>query len=288
MKLKVGFAGMGIMGKPMALNIAKAGHDVAVYNRTKPLPETVPGLDVIDTPLELARKRDLLVIMVTGPEAVDAILWGEGGMAQALGPGKTVINMSTVSPQYSAQLAAKLADTGATFIDAPVSGSKIPAQQGTLVILASGPREAVSALDPLFLSMGKKVVYCGEAPLGTMMKMSINLLLANMMSGLSEMLTFGRAGGLTMEAMLDVVLGGPLSCELFKIKEPLLRERKYLAQFPLKHMAKDLKFVTDTACSLRCPAPSAFQNMQLYNQAMSKGMGELDFSAMIQVLESMI
>ena len=90
------------------------------------------------------------------------------------------------------------------------------------------------------------------------------------------------------EAMLDVVLGGPMSCELFKIKEPLLKERKYLAQFPLKHMAKDLKFVTDTACSLRCPAPSAFQNMQLYNQAMSKGMGELDFSALIQVLESMI
>lgn len=288
MKLKVGFAGMGIMGKPMALNIAKAGHDVAVYNRTKPLPETVPGLSIADTPLALARERDVLVIMVTGPEALDAILWGKEGMAEALGPAKTVINMSTISPECAATVAAKVAAAGAVFIDAPVSGSKIPAQQGTLVVLAGGPKDAVDSLEPLFLSMGKKVVYCGEAPLGTMMKMAINLLLANMMSGLAEMLTFGKAGGLSLDAMLDVVLGGPMACELFKIKEPLLRQQKYLAQFPFKHMAKDLKFVTDTACQLRCPAPSAFQNLQLFNQGMSKGMGELDFAAVIQVLEGMV
>jgi 3-hydroxyisobutyrate dehydrogenase-like beta-hydroxyacid dehydrogenase len=288
MKLKVGFAGMGIMGKPMALNIAKAGHDVAIYNRTKPLPDSIPGLTLLDTPLALAKERDILVIMVTGPQAIDAIIWGESGMAGALDQGKTVINMSTVPPEYTANLATKVAATGAVFIDAPVSGSKIPAQQGTLVILAGGPKNAVDAMEPLLLCMGKKVVYCGEPPMGTMMKMAVNLLLANMMCGLSEMLTFGRAGGLSMETMLQVVLGGPMACDLFKIKEPLLAQQKYLAQFPLKHMAKDLKFVTDTAYSLRCPAPSAFQNLQLFNQGMSKGLGELDFAAVIQVLEGMI
>jgi len=288
MKLKVGFAGMGIMGKPMAANIAKAGHAVTVYNRTKPLPESIPGLAVADSPLDLARENDLLVVMLTGPEAVDAVVWGEQGLAQALAPGKTLINMSTVAPAYCADLAARVSATGAVYIDAPVSGSKLPAQQGQLVILAGGPKAAVAALEPLFLCMGKKVVHCGEVPRGSMMKMSVNLLLANMMAGLSEMITFGRAGGLTLEAMLEVVGSGPMGCDLFTIKEPLLRQDKYLAQFPLKHMAKDLKFVTDTACDLRCPAPSAFRNLQLYNQALSKGLGELDFSAVIQVLESMI
>jgi 3-hydroxyisobutyrate dehydrogenase-like beta-hydroxyacid dehydrogenase len=288
MKLKVGFAGMGIMGKPMALNIAKAGHVVTVYNRTPLLPESIPGLTVAGTPLDLAHTSDVLLVMVTDPAAADHVIWGEDGMAHALAPGKTLINMSTVSPAYTTELAAKVKATGAVFVDAPVSGSKPAAQQGALVILAGGPKDTIEALEPIFSCLGRKVVYCGEAPRGTMMKMSINLLLASMMSGFAEMLTFGQAGGLSREAMLDVVLSGPLGCDLFKIKEPLITQDKYLAQFPLKHMAKDLKFVTDTACELRCPAPSAFQNLQFYNQALAKGMGELDFSAIIQVLEAML
>jgi len=288
MKPRIGFAGMGIMGKPMALNIVKSGFDVSVYNRTRPQPGDVPGAAVALTPADLARERDVLIVMVTGPEAIDAILWGEDGMGPHLGQGRTVVNMSTVSPQYSQQLAQKIEAAGADFVDAPVSGSKIPAQQGALVILAGGSEDVVDALEPVFSAMGKKTVYCGPTPQGTMMKMAVNLLLANMMSGLAEMLTFGKAGGLSDKTMLEVVLGGPMGCDLFRIKEPLLRQRTFLAQFPLKHMAKDLKFVTDTACALRCPAPTAFQNLQLYNQGMSKGMGELDFCAVMQVLEAMI
>lgn len=288
MKLSVGFAGMGIMGKPMALNIAKAGHDVAVHNRTRPLPESVPGLAVMDTARELARSRDILVIMVTGPEALEAVLWGEDGMGPELRQGKTVINMSSVPPAFSEGLARRVEATGAVFVDAPVSGSKIPAQQGTLVILAGGPRDAVHALEPLFLCMGKKVVYCGEAPKGSMMKMSVNLLLAAMMGGLAEMVSFGRAGGLDTGAMLEVALGGPLACDLYRMKKEMILQDNFLAQFPLKHMAKDIKFIADTACELRCPAPGAFANLQLYNQGMSKGLGELDFAAVLKVLEGMI
>ena len=287
MKLRVGFAGMGIMGKPMALNIAKAGHDVAVYNRTRPAPESVPGLEIVESAERLARSRDVLIVMATGPQALDALLWGEGGMAPALGPGKTVVNMSTVPPAYTQEMAARVAACGAAFVDAPVSGSKVPAQQGTLVILAGGERDVVEKLEPLLLCMGKKVIYCGPAPQGTMMKMAVNLLLANMMCGLAEMLTFGRAGGLETDTMLEVVLGGPMACDLFRLKEHLLKQKAYLAQFPLKHMAKDLKFVTDTAFAMRCPAPSAYANLQLFNQGQAKGLDELDFSAVIQVLEGM-
>jgi len=287
MKPRVGFAGMGIMGKPMAANIAKAGYDVGVYNRSALQPDSVPGLAILPTALELARERDVLLLMVTDPRALDAVLWGENGMAPALGQGKTVINMSTVSPAYTEEMARKIAATGADFIDAPVSGSKVPAQQGTLVILAGGSKPVVKALEPVLLTMGKKVVYCGEAPGGTMMKMAVNLLLAAMMGGLAEMLSFGQAGGLSREAMLNVVLGGPMSCELFKVKEQMLLHDTFLAQFPLKHMAKDLKFVIDTAYALNCPAPSAHANLQLFSQGLAKGLGELDFAAVLQVLEGM-
>lgn len=287
MKPRVGFVGMGIMGRPMAENIAKAGYGVGVYNRTPLPPDSLTGLAIHTTPLELAREYDVLVTMVTGPEALDALFWGPDGMAAALGPGKTVVNMSTVPPAYTEALAQKVSALGAVFIDAPVSGSKVPARQGSLVILAGGPRPAVEALEPLLLAMGKKVVYCGEAPGGTMMKMAVNLLLAAMMSGLAEMLTFGQAGGLGRETMLEVVLGGPLNCELFKLKEAMLLSDTFQAQFPLKHMAKDLKFVTDTAYALNCPAPGAFANLQLFSLGMAKGLGELDFAAVMQVLEGM-
>ena len=288
MKPRVGFAGMGIMGKPMAANIAKAGYTVGVYNRTRPSPESVGGLPVYGTARELAQDSDMLVIMVTGPEALDFILWGENGMGPALGQGKTVINMSTVSPAYTEDAAGKVKATGAVFIDAPVSGSKVPAQQGALVFLAGGARRDLDALEPLLLSMGRKVVACGPAPSGSMMKMAVNLLLGSMMSGLAEMLTFGQAGGLSREAMLGVVLDSPLGCELFRLKEQMLLSEKYLAQFPLKHMAKDLTFVTDTANALHCPVPGAYTDLQLYSQGVSKGLGELDFAAVMQVLQGMI
>uniref|UniRef100_A0A7C4AGZ5 NAD(P)-dependent oxidoreductase n=1 Tax=Fundidesulfovibrio putealis TaxID=270496 RepID=A0A7C4AGZ5_9BACT len=288
MKLSVGFAGMGIMGKPMALNLAKAGYAVTVYNRTRPLPETIPGLAVADTPRALAEANDAVFLMVTNPEASDALLWGANGMGPALGEGKLVVNMSTVPPAYAAQAAQRVGETGAVYVDAPVSGSKPAAEAGSLVILAGGPADAVKTLEPLLLAMGRKVVHCGDAPGGSMMKMSVNLLLASMMEGLAEMLVFGRAGGLDVGAMLEVALGGPLACDLFRIKEHMLREGSFPAQFPLKHMAKDLKYVTDTASDMKCPAPAAYSNLQLYNQGMSKGLGELDFSAVIKVLEGMI
>ena len=289
MKPKVGFAGMGVMGKPMARNAAKAGFEVTVYNRTTPAPGDFPGLAVAATPRELARKNDILVVMVTGPDAVDTLLWGENGMGPALAPGKTLINMSTVSPACTIELAEKITAAGAAFVDAPVSGSKLAAESAGLVILAGGAKETVDALEPLFASLGKKTVFCGDAPGGTMMKLSINLMLCAVMEGFAEMLTFARKGGLSPATALEVVLSGPLACDFIRMKEPFVTKNDFsAAQFAVKHMAKDLKFIVDAACDMRCPAPSAFNNLQLYNQAISKGMGEMDLSAVVRVLEAML
>ncbi|MFP4392570.1 MAG: NAD(P)-dependent oxidoreductase [Desulfohalobiaceae bacterium] len=290
MSKKIGFAGMGIMGRAMAKNLLLAGFDLTVYNRTreKCLGLQEKGAKVAETPLQLARECDVIVLMLTGPEAIDQLLWfQDSAAAQALSREKTLINMSSVSPAYTQELFSKLQSTGCIFLDAPVSGSKKPAEEATLVILAGGEDQAVQAQTPLLQSMGKKVVHCGPVGQGSMMKMAINLLLGVMMEGLSEMINFGRQGGLSLESMLEVVQSGPLNCGLYNLKEPMFRDGEYPTQFPLKHMTKDLKFVADTAYQAGANVPVTQAALQLYRTAWGQGHGDLDFAAVIKALELM-
>ena len=287
MKPKVGFTGLGIMGTAMAANVHKAGFPLQVYNRTAAKTETFvkQGVGVAATPASLAQDSDIIIIMVTGPEAIDHLLWGEGGAAQALNDNKTLINMSSVSPGYTRELHQRLVPTGVTFIDAPVSGTKQPAEQGTLVILPGGPKNRIAYLEPLFLAMGKKVVYCGDVGQGSMMKMFINLLVGVMMEGLAEVLNFGSQGGLSMEAMLDTLFAGAMNSPMFQVKAPHLQKREYPVAFPLKHLAKDLKFVVDTAYDLKAPVPVAQTLLHLFDVGVAKGWGDEDISAIARVLE---
>jgi 3-hydroxyisobutyrate dehydrogenase-like beta-hydroxyacid dehydrogenase len=166
-----------------------------------------------------------------------------------------------------------------------VSGSKKPAEEGSLIILAGGDKDLVDDLTPLFLSMGKKVVHCGPEGSGSMMKMTANLLLGMMMEGLCEALNFGEKGGLDKAAILDALLSGPMGCGLFKMKEEMLKSGDYPAQFPLKHMLKDIKFVSDTAFETGAATPGAHAVLLLYRQAMAHGFGDLDFSAVMKALQ---
>ncbi|QJT09257.1 NAD(P)-dependent oxidoreductase [Oceanidesulfovibrio marinus] len=282
----IGFVGMGIMGVPMALNLVKAGFDVTVTNRTiekcKPLADA--GATVAESPEDISKRTPIIVTMLTGPQAVDQALFGEDGAAAGLGKGKLVINMSSVPPSYSKDLARRVGNYGASFIDAPVSGSKKPAEDGTLVILAGGEADQVERATPYFEAMGKKTIHCGPAGSGSHMKMSINLLLGSMLSGLAEMLAFGEKGGLSREVMLNVVLAGPLSNELFAMKRDLLASNEYTPQFPAKHMAKDLKFALDTAHETGAWAPATHLAAQLYRMLVAADRGDEDFSAVFDVL----
>lgn len=284
----IGFMGLGIMGSPMAANLIKAGFKVNVYNRTpaKAEPLKAQGATVAASPRELAAAVDLLILMVTGPEAIQDLLWGREGAFRELGPGKTLINMSSVPPRFSRELDSVLTGAGTTFIDAPVSGSKKAAEDRALIILASGPKEAVDQVTPVLLAMGKKVVYCGEAGQGSMMKMTVNLLLGLMMAGLAEAVAFGKAGGLTPEAVLEVVHAGPLSCGLFQLKTEMLTQGVFPAQFPLKHMTKDAKFIVDTAFETGAGAPLGHLLLHLYRRGLSLGLGDQDFAAIFRVLEA--
>jgi 3-hydroxyisobutyrate dehydrogenase-like beta-hydroxyacid dehydrogenase len=287
MKPKIGFLGLGIMGGAMAANILRAGYPLMVYNRTAAKSEALAqiGAGVASTPEHLAQATEVIIAMVTGPEALDALLWGPEGAASALNEKKVFINMSSVSPRYTREIAAKLAPSGVTFIDAPVSGTKKPAEEGSLAILTGGPQAKIKELEPLFLTMGKKVIYCGDVGQGSMMKMFINLLLGVMMAGFAECLNFGRLGGLDFEAMLDTVASGAMNAPMFQAKAANLRDKNYPAAFPFKHLAKDAKFVVDTAYESGAPVALGQMVLHLYRLGVAQGWGDEDISAIARVME---
>ncbi|MCF8029928.1 MAG: NAD(P)-dependent oxidoreductase [Desulfohalobiaceae bacterium] len=287
MQQEVGFMGMGIMGGAMAANLVRAGYSVTVYNRSRDkcgeLEEM--GARVADSPAQMARECGTVIAMLTGPQALEEVLFGREGAVAEFGENTLFTNMSSVSPAFSRELAGRLQSSGCRFVDAPVSGSKKPAEEGSLVILAGGESTDVEALRPLFEVMGKKVVHCGPVGQGSMMKMAVNLLLGTMMEGLAEMLNLGRQGGLDTDSLLEVVTSGPLNCGLFQIKESMLREEEYPAQFPLKHMSKDLKFVLDTAYEEGASLPTAHAVSQTYATARNLGHGDQDFAAVLSALQ---
>ncbi len=287
MKQKIGFIGLGIMGEPMASNLMAAGFELTVYNRTASSTEGLSrkGAEVAVSPLEVGQAVETVILMLTGPEAIDAVLWGERGLLGQGSKCRTVVNMSTVSPAYTRDLDAKLKKRRVLLVDAPVSGSKKPAEDGSLVILAAGPKESVATLEPLLLAMGKKVVYCGEAGAGASMKMFINLLLCTMISGLSEALTLGEKCGLTLDAMLETVLAGPLGCGLFTMKADMFKSGEYPVQFPFKHMYKDLNFILATAEQKDMEARIGQTLRILYKKGMEQGFADLDFAAIKKVVE---
>ncbi|MFP4475163.1 MAG: NAD(P)-dependent oxidoreductase [Desulfatibacillaceae bacterium] len=287
MSTTIGFIGMGIMGSRMSRNLLDQGFPVHVYNRTanRCLPLVEAGAVRADTPADLGEQAEVVVTMLTGPEAVDSVLFGEDGLFSRNPHARVLVNMSSVPPAYSAELAEKVAARGMEFVDAPVSGSRKPAEEGTLVILASGPKAVADALESMFAAMGKKTVYCGEAGKGSAMKMAVNHLLGSMMLGLSESLNFARKCGLPAELFLGAVSGGPLNCGLFELKYDMLESGEYPAQFPLKHMLKDLRFMAETADEYGAAVPFGRAAFETYRYAMGKGMGDDDFAAVHRVFE---
>lgn len=286
---QIGFVGLGVMGVPMVKNLLKAGFAVTVHNRTPGRDAEVreAGAKVAPDLPSLAREAEAVVLMLTGPEAVESMVFGQDGLMPGLTPGKVLVNMSTVPPDFTRALAARLGSCRVDFVDAPVSGSKKPAQDGTLVILAGGEATAVDRLEPVFLAMGRKVVRCGPAGAGSAMKLTLNLLLGIMTEGLCEAVNFGAACGLEPSAIMEAVLAGPMSNVLFGLKADMMVKDEFPQQFALKHMLKDLRFVLSTADAAGAAIPAGHAVFQLFRQAAGKGLAEADFAAVKRVLGEM-
>ncbi len=286
---KIGFLGLGAMGIPMARNIRQGGYPLAVYNRTaeRAQPLQAEGAEFCATPRELAGRSEVVVIMVTGPDDLLAVVGGSDGVAAGLTKGKVVINMSTVSPAAVEAAAGLVQASGAEFVDAPVSGSVKPAEQAALVILAGADTKVLKRVTPLLRTMGKEVVHCGGIGAGTGMKLVLNLMLGNMMQSLAEGMNVGRGFGLDPNAVLYALAGGAMAAPMYQAKGKAIVDGDFTRQFPLHLMFKDLNLVLEAAGKLHIPLPQTAATRECFNSAMARGLRDEDMAAVVKVLEGL-
>jgi 3-hydroxyisobutyrate dehydrogenase-like beta-hydroxyacid dehydrogenase len=279
----VGVIGLGIMGEPMARNLAQAGFELSVWNRTPSKADALvaEGAHLCADPIELAQQTEVIVIMVSGPEDLLAIIEQLGTSSLQ---GKTVINVSTVSPEATMKAGTQVRSAGGYFLDAPVSGSKGPAIQGKLVFLVGGDSEDIEACRPLFETMGSKVVHCGPVGGGTRMKLAINLLLGSFMQGLVESMRFAKEMGLDEQVFLDVASSGAMAAPMIPLKGSAIAAGDYSPQFPLRHLGKDMNLVLEEAERCGSPMPTGATVQKILNDAITQGFGDEDICALYKAL----
>jgi len=275
------------MGREMAMNLVKAGFKVSVYNRTRK--RTIEfadlGCEVAATPRALAKLCDLVITMVSDPAAMDAVIEGPEGVSSAFAGGNTLINMSTLSPDYTSALAKKCFVAGVNFLDCPVSGSKGAAEGSQLVILAGGKKDIVEKFSPVLKAMGKAVVYAGPAPAGTALKLCVNLILAQLTTALAESAVLAQAQGLAPELIFETLSLNPaLNCGYFDLKKNNILKRDFTPAFPLKHMLKDARFMLDEAAKKKLSLPVTAAVASLMEKSYNSGYGEKDLSVVLRNL----
>jgi 3-hydroxyisobutyrate dehydrogenase len=283
---KIGFMGLGTMGLPMAMNIARSGLDLIVYNRTtdKAKPAQEAGARVADTPEALFAWADTVVMMLAGPQAIDHTL----GRLMKDQPGllkeKLVVNMGTNPPAYSRDLADRLGQAGSRYVEAPVFGSKEPAQQGALIVMASGSGRDIEELSPLFSAVGSKVINCGDVPKASTMKLAVNLVTIAAGEGLAEGMHFAQKAGLDLQTFFGLIQNGPVGNSFFAMKIKKYLEDDYSEQASVSTVHEVLKHIADTAYDIRASLPNTLSNLSLITRAMNKGLADEDACAIVKVL----
>lgn len=284
---KIGFIGLGTMGAPMTWNIYNAGYNIGVYNRTvsRTRPFSDSGIKVYQEPRTLSNDSDLIFIIVSDDSALKEIIVGPESVSGGLSSGKVVINMSTVSETTNQEMADAVALEGGKYIEAPVSGTKKPAEEGKLTFLTGGPRELVDYIDPIIRTMGDSNVYCGKLGYATKMKLTINLLLGNMLQSFTEALVFGQKQGLPLDSILETFRSGPLNAPLFQGKGNLIKNRNFDKQFPVHLLLKDMNLISEAAQKHGCYLPATATTREAVSAADAMGHGDEDMSAIVKFLE---
>lgn len=279
--MKVGFLGQGIMGSAMCANLVRAGHEVRVWNRTAERCDAAVALGATRcaTPAEAASGSEITIAMVSDPEAALALCEGPDGVVAGLGQGRSYIDMSTVDAATSRAVGDRVLPTGARFLEAPVSGTKQPAIDGTLIILAAGDESLFAEAAPLFEVMGKRSFYLGETGQAARMKLIVNMIMGGMMTAFCEGLALAGRSGLETNDLLEVLSIGALANPMFAGKGPLIGKSEFAPAFPLKHMQKDLRLATLLGDELEQPLPTAAAANALFIAARALGLGDSDFSA---------
>jgi 3-hydroxyisobutyrate dehydrogenase/glyoxylate/succinic semialdehyde reductase len=285
--MKIGFIGMGIMGSRMAANLLKKGHELVLYNRTreKAKPLLDQGASWADTPAELGRQVPVIITMLSKPDAVaEVALHGKHSFLDAMLPDSLWIDCTTVNPSFSRLMAGEAAARKVRFLDAPVAGSKGPAEAGQLMFFVGGRSQDVDAARPLLEAMGKAVFPMGGLGMGSAMKMVNNIILGQAMTAFCEALAFGESLGMTKQAMFETLATSPVTAPFLNAKRQKFEKDDYSVEFPLQWMHKDLHLASETAFETGAALPGMSAAKELYALAMRNGMAEEDFTAVYKVL----
>jgi 3-hydroxyisobutyrate dehydrogenase-like beta-hydroxyacid dehydrogenase len=281
--MRVAFLGLGIMGRAMASNLAKAGHEVSVWNRTPG--REVEGARSAASPAEAARGAEVVWMCVSDTQAVESVLFGAQGVDQSLAPGITIVDSSTISPSATRQFAERVRAQGAQYVDAPVTGSKAGAEAGTLIFIVGGEESAIENLKPLFAAMGKKFFRMGETGKGQAAKLVMNLQIALIYEGFAEALTLAAKLGVDADLLLPLIEASMVHSGVVEYKAPFVMKRDFSPNFPLRLMYKDLRLALDAAKEVRVKLPGLETVAEIYEVAAEDGHGDLDYAATLTLLE---
>jgi 3-hydroxyisobutyrate dehydrogenase len=289
MTQRVGFIGLGIMGGGMSRNLLKAGFEVRVWNRSAGrMQELVEaGAIATNSPAELAAESDIIITCVSDTPDVEAVILGENGVIHGAKPGSLVIDMSTISPQATKEMAAKLAENNVAMLDAPVSGGSEGAAKGTLSIMIGGDAADVERAQAVFQAMGKTITHVGPIGAGQTVKLVNQILVVGTMQSMAEALLFAQAGGADLEKTLAAVSGGAAGSWTLSNRGPQVIKRDWRPGFMIDLQTKDLRLVLDAADEFGAPLPSTSLIFQFYRTLQAQGLGAEGNHAVIKALEQM-
>ena len=284
MKPTVGLIGLGLMGRPMGMNLLKAGYTLTVWNRTPSRAQELvaAGAKLATSPRETASASDFLITMVSDPPALEEVLWGANGALQGLKPGSTYMDSSTVSPALARRIAAACAERGARFLDAPVTGGDWGAKKGELVFMVGGDAATLKEAEPILGVMGKKWFHLGPHGAGQIIKLAMNLILALQVDGLAEALALVTGSGIQGEKLVEVMQSSMARSGVLDVKAPNLLKGEYVPSFPLRLMHKDLGLALDLANQLGVALPATAAARETYSYVKGAAKEDLDYSAVMK------
>lgn len=287
--LKVGYIGLGLMGKSIARNILKAGFPLVVHNRSRASVDELvnEGAVAASSPKEVASQVDVIFTNLPDTPDVEKVVLGESGIIAGAHAGLIYIDNSTIKPTAARMLAEKLSEKNVFALDAPVSGGDIGARNATLTIMVGGDASALEKVMPVLLAMGKTVTHVGDAGAGQVAKAANQIMVAAQMVAMGELLVFSKKAGVDPRKVVDAIKGGAAQCWTLDVKPPRLFDGNRNPGFKAHMQLKDLKIILDTAREYEIPVSGTVENTKLFQQMIDSGMGELDNSAVVGVIEKM-
>jgi 2-hydroxy-3-oxopropionate reductase len=287
--LKIGYIGLGLMGKSMAGNILKAGYPLVVHNRSQAAVDELVAKGALraTSPTEVASQADVVFTNLPDSPDVEQVVLGENGIKDGAREGMIFVDNSTIKPATARSIAEKLSEVGVQSLDAPVSGGDIGAREGTLTIMVGGPAEALEKVMPIFDVIGKTITHVGESGAGQVTKACNQIMVAAQMAAMGELLVFAKKAGVDPQKVVEAISNGAAQCWSLDVKPARLFAGNRQPGFKAYMQAKDLGIVMDTAREYGIPLPITAESTQLFNAMLQMGMADLDNSAVIGVIEQL-